>query len=134
MKKRQLYPFNKNALKGISLAVAIGTIGYCTIDKHINQIKRNKQINHLKNELIKNKANTKTNDQTSDAVANVNEKFPPIAILYLENGDIALLINQEYLSLEAAIQKYPHLTANIREYIAETHGTKTTTAASTLEK
>ena len=128
MKKRQLYPFNKNALKGISLAVAIGTIGYCTIDKNIKQIKRYKYVN------LKNKANTKTNNQTSDAVANVHEKFPPMAILYLENGEIALLINREYLSLEAAIQKYPHLTANIREYIAETHGTKTTTAASILEK
>jgi len=130
MKKRQLYPFNKNALKGISLAVAIGTIGYCTIDKHSNQIKRYKHIN---NELHKNKTNTKINNQTSD-VANVHEKFPPMAILYLENGEIAVLINREYLSLEAAIQKYPNLTANIREYIAETHGTKTTTAENTWEK
>ena len=132
MKKRQLYPFNKNALKGISLAVAIGTIGYCTIDKHIDQIKRYKHINHSKNELPKNK--TKTNNQPSNDVANVYEKFPPMAILYLENGEIAVLINREYLSLEDAIQKYPHLTANIREYIAETHGTKTITAESTLEK
>lgn len=125
MKKSQLYPFNKNALKGIALAVAIGTIGYCKIDKH----------NHAKNKFIKYNTRPQTNHKNPDKpVANTSENFQAIAIIYLENGEIALLINGEYLTMEAAMQKCPHLTADIQKYIAETHGTKTTAAENSLEK
>lgn len=123
MKKSNLRPFNKKTLKAVSLAVALGTLGCCTLNNQIKQVKHEREINTFKTELVNyvtnhvNELNHLAVDADGTKTLFISQKFPPLAIIYHHNGEITLNFNREYLSVETAMQRHPHLTAQIRQYI-----------------
>ncbi len=128
MKKRTLRPTNKNALKTALLITATaGTIGYQAHLHYQYQSSKEEQIDNFKNELIQYEekiATTEPTKVTSDdngEKIDISEKMPTIAIIYHKDGNVSLMINREYLSLEAALEKYPALTADIKKYIEVSH-------------
>lgn len=126
MKKFRLTNFNKNALKTVALLAATGLVGYDIYSKQHAKTIAEKQVADLNDNLVKYKNNTATdqvliNPYTGSETITISKKTPQVAIIYHNNGDIALVINGEYLSLTDAMQKYPALTADIQEYIAATH-------------
>lgn len=126
MKKFKLRPFNKNVLKAVAVTATVATIGGYMISNHVKNVKHNQQVNSFKEELVEYKTKNdvyemdKTTETAEMETIEVYNKIPRIAILYHDNGKISLMINREYLSLEAAMEKYPHMTADIRKYIEAT--------------
>ncbi len=136
MKKSKLCQFNKSHVKVVLAGAGLGTILFWGC---INDFKNNNKRFAIHKEKLKQREakshamNQSMDDTNANQAKAVSKKTPYIAILYHEDGKIAIMVDHEYLSLEAATQKYPELTANIREYIAKTHGT-TTNTESGLEK
>ena len=126
MKKFKLRPFNKNVLKAVAVTATVATIGGYMISNHVKNVKHNQQVNSFKEELVEYKTKNdvyemdKTTETADMETIDIYNKIPRIAIIYHTNGKISLMINREYLSLEAAMEKYPHMTADIRKYIAAT--------------
>ena len=123
MKKRNLIPFNKNALKAVAIATAMGTVGGHIIS---NQIKQTKQkVDDDKKELIQDQTNQNKGRNmaiTGNAFNQMKnndilKKYPRLAIIYHTDGKIALMVDREYLLLEDAMKKYPDVTEILREYI-----------------
>ena len=89
-----------------------------------NRIKEEQLLNDFKDELIEYKAtqNQGQTTTTEDApnqmeTIEISKKFPRIAIIYHDNGEITIMFDREYLSLEAAMEKYPDVTNSLRKYI-----------------
>lgn len=126
MKKFKLRPFNKNVLKAVAVSAAVATIGGHIIADHVKKVKHNQAVNTFKEELVDYKTKNdvyemdKTTETADMETIDIYNKIPRIAIIYHDNGKISLMINREYLSIEAAMEKYPHMTADIRKYIAAT--------------
>lgn len=123
MKKNKLIQFNKNALKAVAIATAVGTIGGYIIS---NQIKQTKQkVEDDKQELIQNQTYQKTiqdmtitsNASNQTETNDIFKMYPMLTIVYLTDGKINIKVNHEYLSLEDAIKKYPVVTGVLIKYI-----------------
>ena len=135
MKTNKLRQLNKNTFKtnalkaGVLLALA-GTMGYRAYQRHADQVAKDAQINNFQEELNnykesitasgENNAQFDTNGMDQKKIT-ISDKVPQIAVLYHKDGNISVMIDREYLSLEAAMEKYPEYTANLREYIKNTH-------------
>lgn len=128
MKKSTLRPFNKNALKTAALlAVASAMIGYHTYIRTQDKISKETKIDDFKEELVQYEAaitatepeRIENNDDYQSI--NISNSMPKIAIIYQTDGNVCLLINRELLTLAAATEKYPTLTAGIKKHIADTH-------------
>lgn len=140
MKKRTLRPVNKNALKTTALLLATaGALGYQAHIHFQNKLSEEEKIDNFKAALVQYEA-TVAAEKPEKVESNpdyeriaISEKMPEIAIIYCTNGAVKLMINREYLSLEAATEKYPALTAGIKKYIEVTHN-ETIKTAETLER
>ena len=137
MKKRTLRPTNKNALKtALLIAATAGTIGYQAHLHFQNQYSEEEQIDNFKNELIQYEEKiataepTKVTSDDKGERIDISERMPKIAIIYHDDGNVSLMINREYLSIEAALEKYPALTAGIKKYIEVSHEEAIKTAES----
>lgn len=124
MKKSKLRPINKKALKAVAITAVVGTLGAQAIIQRTNRIKEEQLLNDFKDELIEykttqNQGQTTTTEDAPNQMETIeiSKKFPRIAIIYHDNGKIAIMFDREYLSLEAAMEKYPYITKNLREYI-----------------
>ena len=128
MKKRTLRPINKNALKSTALIVATaGLMGYQAHVHFQNKISKEEKINAFKESLVQYETTVAENEpdliqnKSDSETVTISDKVPRIAIIYHTDGNISLVINRAYLSLEAAMEEYPALTANIKKYIEATN-------------
>lgn len=140
MKKSTLRHINKNALKTTALLLAtVGVIGYQTHVHFQNKMTKEEQIDNFKTKLIQYERKvattepTKVETQDDYQAVEISGKMPRIAIIYHTDGNVSIMINHEYLSLEAATEKYPVLTAGIKKHIENTQA-KTIKTAETLER
>ena len=137
MKKSKLRPLNKNALKAVAVTALVGMLGAQAVVQQVKRTKHEQALNDFKEDLIEYKmqndgqAMNQTTETAEMETIDISKKFPNIAIIYHTNGKISLMFDREYLSLEAAMEKYPDLTANISAYI---NATKADTTAVKSEK
>ena len=124
MKKSKLRPINKKALKAVAITAVVGTLGAQAIMQRTNRIKEEQLLNDFKDELIEykttqNQGQTTTTEDAPNQMETIeiSKKFPRIAIIYHDNGEITIMFDREYLSLEAAMEKYPDVTNSLRKYI-----------------
>ena len=133
MKKTTLRSFNKDALKTTALLIAAaGAIGY-QANLHYQNKTEEERINDFKTDLVQYEENI-INTEPEKVINNdnyeridISDKMPRIAVIYHDNGNVSLMINREYLSLESALEKYPTLTAGIKKYIETTYKETTNT-------
>ena len=126
MKKSQLRPVNKKALKTAALLAATAALGYHTYTRYQAKANQAKAISEFQNNLVEYKDNQtgdqiKVNQQTGTETLTISEKVPEIAIFYHTDGRISILYHRTVYSLATLMQEEPALAANIQAYITATH-------------